>query len=104
MSIYLTDKFSVTMLDSFNHELLIEHVSIKKMKYLLKKYKSKTIININSRKKASILRVKSRETKISLKKGDEIYVITSDLGRKKSGNKLYPAYKCEKISIIEWRC
>ncbi len=93
--IYVTDAFSMLMFENKTYK-----ISTKKIKksQLIKNTKE-AITSIGSRKIARLLHKKVGKTDITLQKGDELYVITSNFGRNKSDYKKENSYRYQVFSI-----
>jgi len=78
--IYITDNFSMQMFENKKYEITTK--KIKKSKLL--KNTKEAITSIGSWRIAKMLHKKVGKRNITLQPGDEIYVVTSKFGRKKS--------------------
>lgn len=93
--IYVTDNFSMQMFQK--REYNINSKTIKKSKFFSKT--KEAISSLGSKRIARMLHKKVGKKQITLKKGDEIYVITSKFGRNKSDYKKENTYRYQVFSI-----
>lgn len=93
--IYVTDNFSMMMFDNITYN--ISSRKIKKSK-LIKNTKD-AITSIGSWKIAKLLNKRVGKKQIRLQPGDEIYVVTSKFGRKKSNYKKENTYRYQVFNI-----
>ena len=93
--IYLTDNFSMKMFDNKTYNITTRKT--KKSKVI--KNTKDAITSIGSWKVAKLLHKKVGKQEITLKEGDEIYVITSKFGRNKSDYKKENTYRYQVFNI-----
>lgn len=93
--IYVTDNFSMMMFDNITYN--ISSRKIKKSKFI--KNTKDAITSIGSWKIAKLLHKRVGKKQIRLQPGDEIYVVTSKFGRKKSNYKKENIYRYQVFSI-----
>ena len=77
---YVTDHFNLEMIKEPTYTLVQKTLSQKKFIISVKKAKS----SISSGKIAYMLHKPKKRDKIELKRGDEIYIVTSEFGRNHS--------------------
>lgn len=77
---YVTDHFTLEMIKEPTYTLVPKTLKKRIFKENIKKAKS----SINSGKIAHMLHKPKKYNKIELKKGDEIYIVTNEYGRKHS--------------------
>ena len=77
---YVTDHFTLKMISESTYTIKPKTLKKSKFKRCVKKAKS----CINSKLIAHMLHKKAGKNRIELKKGDEIYLVTSEFGRKHS--------------------
>ena len=93
--IYVTDNFSMMMFDNITYN--ISSRKIKKSKFI--KNTKDAITSIGSWKIAKLLHKRVGKKQIRLRPGDEIYVVTSKFGRKKSNYKKENTYRYQVFNI-----
>lgn len=93
--IYVTDNFSMMMFDNITYN--ISSRKIKKSKFI--KNTKDAITSIGSWKIAKLLHKRVGKKQIRLQPGDEIYVVTSKFGRKKSNYKKENTYRYQVFNI-----
>lgn len=93
--IYVTDNFSMLMFENIPYT--VKSRKIKKSKLI--KNTRDAITSIGSWKIAKLLHKRVGKKQIRLQPGDEIYVVTSKFGRKKSNYKKENIYRYQVFSI-----
>ena len=79
---YVTDHFTLKMIKETKYDIKIKTLK----KYQFKKKIKKAKPSINSKIIATMLHKPKKENVIELKKGDEIYIVTRNFGRKHSSD------------------
>jgi len=93
--IYVTDNFSMLMFENIPYT--VKSRKIKKSKLI--KNTRDAITSIGSWKIAKLLNKRVGKKQIRLQPGDEIYVVTSKFGRKKSNYKKENTYRYQVFNI-----
>jgi len=93
--IYITDNISMKMFDNKTYNITTKKIKKSKM---IKNTKD-AITSIGSRRIAKMLHKKVGKQEITLKEGDEIYVITSKFGRNKTDYRKENTYRYQVFSI-----
>lgn len=94
--IYVTDNFSMLMIEEDKCEIRTR--KIRKREFI--EGAKEAITSIGSKKIAKLLKRKITKKNLTLKKGDQIYIITSKFGRRKSGYKKENEFRYEVFSIV----
>lgn len=82
---YVTDHFTLEMIKENKYNIKIKTLKKYQFKEKIKKAKS----SINSNLIAKMLHKPKEKNNIELKKGDEIYIVTGQFGRKHSSDYRY---------------
>ncbi|RAP53772.1 MAG: hypothetical protein BZ138_00015 [Methanosphaera sp. rholeuAM270] len=93
--IYVTDNFSMQMFEHRSYQ--VKTKKIKKSKLL--QNTKEAVTSIGSRKIAGLLNKKVGKSKITLKSGDVIYVVTSKFGRNKTDYRKENDYRYQMFNI-----